>query len=279
MEHSGEQGDGPGPFTSRRVWRLAGGATAVWESRAVRKRGRVTVRGTGGAADRVRHADSLALRRIRLLNSASALAFTIGGVLFALGAALAQTGARGTTVYVTVYFVGGVFFTSGAYAALLQAINAPRHGDGDATLHTVRWQWWGYQPMRISWLTTFVLFTGTLVFGINLADSFLSGLTVRQVNRLIWTPDIIGCLLFLISGQLAFAELCHRWFCLKARSLGWWIVALNQLGSVLFMVSALAAFTRPATGSLVNVDVANWGTLTGASCFAIGGVLQFFERP
>jgi hypothetical protein len=56
-------------------------------------------------------------------------------------------------------------------------------------------------------------------------------------------------------------------------------VAINQVGSILFAVSALASYTRPATESLVNVDVANWGTLTGALCFAIGGVVQLFERP
>ena len=60
----------------------------------------------------------------------------------------------------------------------------------------------------------------------------------------------------------------------------WWaIVAINQIGSTLFMISALAAFTRPVTGSAVNVDVSNWGTLTGALCFAIGGVMQAFDMP
>lgn len=59
----------------------------------------------------------------------------------------------------------------------------------------------------------------------------------------------------------------------------WWIVAVNQLGSVLFMISALAAYTRPATGSLINADIANWTTLTGAFCFSIGGFLQLYERP
>ncbi len=279
MGHSEEQDDGVGPFTSRRSWRLASGAVAVWESRTARRQARLTVRGAEDTPDRVRRPDTGTLRRMRLLNSLAATAFTIGGALFALGAALAQTAARSTTVYASVYFVGGVFFTTGAYAALLQAINAPRHGVDAGNLVTVRWKWWRYQPMRIGWLTTFVLFTGTLVFGINLADSFLTGLTVQQTNRLIWTPDIIGCLLFLISGQLAVAEICHRWFCLRVRGLGWWIAAVNQVGSALFMVSALAAFTRPATGSLVNADVANWGTLTGAACFALGGVLQFIERP
>ena len=83
----------------------------------------------------------------------------------------------------------------------------------------------------------------------------------------------------LISGHLALVEVCHGRSGVRARDLGWWIVAINQFGSVLFLVSALAAFTRPATGSVVNADIANWGTLTGALCFWAGGVLQFFERP
>jgi hypothetical protein len=74
-------------------------------------------------------------------------------------------------------------------------------------------------------------------------------------------------------------EVCHGRPRLRTRELGWWIVAVNQLGSILFLVSALAAFIRPATGSAVDVDVANWATFGGAACFALGGVLQAFERP
>jgi hypothetical protein len=91
---------------------------------------------------------------------------------------------------------------------------------------------------------------------------------------------VIGSTLFLISGHLAVVELSHgrlRWR--PRRDLAWWIVAINQLGSILFAVAALASFTRPMTGSVVNIDVANWGTLAGALCFAAGGILQIFERP
>jgi hypothetical protein len=108
----------------------------------------------------------------------------------------------------------------------------------------------------------------------------MSGLTTHEVNRLIWTPEMIGCMLFLISGHLGMVEICHRSRpCLRRRDLGWSIVAINQVGSILFMISALAAFTRPVAGSEINVTIANWGTLTGALCFAIGGVMQAFERP
>ncbi len=54
---------------------------------------------------------------------------------------------------------------------------------------------------------------------------------------------------------------------------------MNQLGSVLFMVSAVASFVQPSTGDALATGVANWGTLTGALCFALAGVMQEFEHP
>ena len=100
------------------------------------------------------------------------------------------------------------------------------------------------------------------------------------MNRLIWAPEVVGCALFVVSGHLAMAEICHRPRpCLRRRDLAWAIVAVNQLGSILFAIAALAAFIRPLTASPINVGVANWGTLTGAVCFAVGGVMQGFERP
>ncbi|MEW9520293.1 hypothetical protein [Streptomyces tubercidicus] len=280
MRNSEECAERAGPFITRLTWHLEEGGTAVWESRAARKRGTLAVRPPGAAESRAQRAGPATLDRLRRLNGVAAGSFTVGGALFALGAALAQFGAeRATSSSATIYFIGGVFFTLGGYASLVQAINAPRRESPAGVLTTHHFRWWSYEPGRIDWLSTFVLFAGTLVFGVNLLDSFLQGLTTQRLNRLVWAPDMIGCLLFLISGHLAISEICHGRPCIHRRSLGWWIVAVNQLGSVLFMVSAVAAFTRPETGSEVSVGVANWGTLTGALCFAVAGVLQAFERP
>ncbi|MFD3875230.1 hypothetical protein [Streptomyces sp. NPDC058623] len=272
--------EGAGPFTTRRTWRLPDGAEAVWESRQARRRGVLAVRAPGEPTARHARADVVSLVRLRRLNSIAAVAFVLGGALFAAGAAVAQFGPGDAMTSAGVYFVGGLFFTTGGYVSLLQVINAPRHVPAGAdALVTRRWRWWSYEPMHLDWLCVFALFAGTLVFGVNLLDSFLQGLTVQQVNRLIWTPDVIGCLLFLVSGHLSFVEVCHGRVRVLARDLGWWIVAVNQLGSVLFMVSALAAFTPRITGSELNADIANWGTLLGALCFSVGGVLQYAERP
>ncbi|MGW4897491.1 hypothetical protein ACWEQL_35360 [Kitasatospora sp. NPDC004240] len=275
-----QRAEGAGPFTTRLTWRPPGGGTAVWESRLARRRGLIAVHPPGARTGHHASADEVALRRLRRLNAVAATAFIIGGALFAAGAGVAQFGSGDATTCASIYFAGGLFFNTGGYVSLLQVINAPRHvPGGEGRLVTHRWRWWSYEPKRVDWLSASVLFAGTLVFAVNLLDSFLQGLSVQQVNRLIWAPDVIGCVLFLISGHLAFVEICHGRPCFCRRSLGWWIVAVNQLGSVLFMISALAAFTRPSTGSLVNADIANWGTLTGALCFSLGGVLQHFERP
>ncbi|WP_424921377.1 hypothetical protein [Streptomyces sp. wa1] len=278
MTRTEETADGAGPFTTRLTWRLNDGSTAVWESRRARKRGLLSVRAAGETEARSRSADTASVGRLRTLNAVAAGTFAVGGGLFVLGAAVAQFGPADATG-AWIYFAGGLFFNAGGYASLLQAVNAPRQDSTSASLATRHWSWWSYEPGRIDWLSTFLLFVGTLVFGINLVGSLLQGLSVQQENGLVWAPDLIGCTLFLVSGHLALVEVCHGRPRVLPRDLGWWIVAVNQLESALFMASALADFTRPATGSVLNIDIANWGTLTGALCFSVGGVLQFFERP
>ena len=66
---------------------------------------------------------------------------------------------------------------------------------------------------------------------------------------------------------------------IRPRLMDWWVVAVNQVGSVLFFLAGLAAFTRPATSQTLDIALVNWGTFAGAVCFAIGGVVQAFDKP
>ena len=173
----------------------------------------------------------------RWINALSATAFLVGGSLFAIGAALAQGEVGGPRLAAVVYLVGGIFFSTGGYAAVLQIINGPHEG---------RWRWWSAEPWRLEWLSTVILFVGTLVFAVNLVDSLIGDLSAAQYDRLVWSPDMVGCALFLVSGHLAMVEISGRWLpCWRPRELGWRIVAVNQLGSVLFMASAVASLVRP----------------------------------
>ena len=212
------------------------------------------------------------------VNAVAATAFVVGGSLFAIGAALAQGNVGGPLLPAGVFLAGGVFFCTGGYSSVLQATNGPRQMP-DGSFVAGKWRWWSAQPERLEWLSAVVLFAGTLVFAINLVDSFISELTPVQQDRLIWSPDMIGCALFLVSGHLAMVQISgSRLPCWRPRERGWRIVAVNQFGSALFMVSAVASFVH-RDGDLVAAGIANWGTLTGALCFAIAGVMQEFEHP
>ena len=214
-------------------------------------------------------------RRLRLTNTVAATAFLIGGSLFAIGAALAQAGVS-TTACATVYLVGGVFFSTGGYTSVLQVVNEPSDGDPQQGRD---WRWWSREPRRLQWLSATVLFVGTIVFAINLVDSFIAELSPTMADRLVWSPDMVGCALFLVSGHLALVEIGGGRRFWRHRDLGWWIVGVNQIGSVLFMVSAVASFVQPSNGDALAIGIANWGTLTGALCFAFAGLMQEFEHP
>ena len=162
---------------------------------------------------------------------------------------------------------------------MLQAGNAPTEIDQEGSLRSSRWRWWDPRPHNLGWLSAAVLFVGTLLFAVSLVAAFASDLTVRQANTWIWIPDMLGCVCFLLSGHLALLEICHGRIGIRTSEIGWWIVFVNQVGSVLFFLAGLAAYTRPATSTSLDLDVANWGTFLGAVCFVLGGVIQAFDRP
>jgi len=190
-------------------------------------------------------------RRSALVNAVAATAFLIGGSLFALGAALAQAGVN-PTACATIYLLGGVFFSTGGYASVLQVVNEP----GEGVAAPARWRWWSREPRRLQWLSAVVLFAGTIVFAINLVDSFIAELSPAAANRLVWSPDMVGCALFLVSGHLALVGIGGGRRFWRRRDLGWWIIAVNQIGSILFMVSAVASFVSPADGDDPPAEVA-----------------------
>ena len=57
----------------------------------------------------------------------------------------------------------------------------------------------------------------------------------------------------------------------------WHGTGLNLVGSVLFGLSAIGAYTLPSTGDPLSLLWANLGTLLGAACFLVAAVLS--RRP
>ena len=268
-----------GWFTTGVTLHRPDGTVLRWASRAARRRGRIEVRDSDGRVEGTVEAQPATARRMARVNGVAATSFFLGGSLFAIGALLAQLDVGSVRTADVVYLVGGVFFSLGGYASVVQASNMPTEVDETGALGSGAWTWWRWRWHQIGWLSVLVLFVGTLFFAVSLVAAFAQNLTARQSDGWIWLPDIIGCVCFLVSGHLALLEVCHGRIGVRTDDLGWWIVAVNQIGSVLFFLAGLAAFVRPATSTVVNEGLVNWGTFAGAVCFAVGGVMQLFERP
>ncbi len=248
------------------------------DRRALRKRGLLIGGGQDPAEATVR-ADAATRRRLTWINAVAATAFVVGGSLFAIGALIAQAHVGGPRLAAAVFAVGGVFFTTGGYASVLQVANAPRGADPDGVVRAAEWRWWSTEPGRLDWASAVALFLGTLYFGASLIAALIGDLTTAQLHRLVWSPEFIGCVLFLVSGHLALTEMHRDRPRGRRADLGWWIVVVNQVGSALFMVAAVAAFVRPTSGDELAVGIANWATFAGAVCFALAGLMQERERP
>ena len=125
-----------------------------------------------------------------------------------------------------------------------------------------------------------MLFCGTLAFAISLVDVFLNGLETTQINRLIWAPEMVGCVLFLVSGHIGIIEVCHGRFQLLppiAR-----LVDRRRQPDRFLAVLRCPGWPPScgrSTGEVISVAVINWGTALGAACFSVAGLAQLFERP
>jgi hypothetical protein len=151
------------------------------------------------------------------------------------------------------YFVGSIFFTSAATLQLLQSTDP------------------------VDWWASAIQLFGTVWFNINTFESMQTGFDVHQQNLRIWTPDFVGSVCFLVASYLAIWAVCGGLWCVRSDDSEWWVVAANLLGSIFFMVAALAAFVLPSTGDLLDASLANSGTLLGALCFFWAARLQITQ--
>jgi hypothetical protein len=105
----------------------------------------------------------------------------------------------------------------------------------------------------------------------------LRGLNWLKQDLLIWTPDAVGSICFLVASWLAVLECCHGMACWRIQGLDWWIVMINLLGSIGFGISALFAITLPRATDVLNLFAVNLWTFIGALCFLFAAWLLLPE--
>jgi hypothetical protein len=191
--------------------------------------------------------------------------------------ALAQQWSFDTNAINATFFAGSIPFTIAAYLQLFQAANAGEFAPHGRSMPNPHVQLFGWRPHDIGWLSCALQLVGTVLFNVNTFDAMLLGLDWLQQDLAIWAPDFAGSIFFLASGYLAFAETCHAHWAWKPRLLSWWVVFVNLLGCVAFMVSAVFAFVPPKEPGFDALTISVAFTLIGAAGFLIGSLLMLPE--
>lgn len=251
---------GPGPFVTLMRWRRPDGAVVTWRSRDHRKKPVAVVNRWWWAPNEV--------------------GWWIG-VLFAVGASCFLVASMPTYVDVcgtagqgVTYFVGSIFFTT---AATCQFVQTQSVGI-DPTMPSLRRS--GLRAVsevgRIDWWAAVIQLAGTLLFNRSTWFAMWDRVDGSRLERLVWAPDAVGSVCFLVASWLAWTEVCNGAWRWQPSVIAWWVAAANLGGSIAFGVSAVGAVIVSG-GHTLSDALATAGTLVGAAFFLVGGVLLLPE--
>ena len=187
--------------------------------------------------------------------------FVVGSACFAVGVPLSQAQSLAPTVAAAVFFIGSIFFTSASSVQMLLAWVAMRPR---ALLNLRDYDW---SSAAVQWV-------GTLFFNVTTLAALIQVAGTKPVSdQVVWRPDAVGSVLFLVSSAVALTPESRKARHEHVRGRSWAIAALNMVGSVFFGISAVGAYVVPDTDEVLNSAWANGGTFLGAVCFLVGALL------
>jgi len=189
-----------------------------------------------------------------------ALFFALGSLCFLVAPFPGYVQLVGDSADGVTFFVGSILFTTGgAFQSWLAWPDRHSRRSG-----------------RAAWWSAVIQSAGTLDFNRSTFRAMQTAVSSPQYNKLVWRPDALGSICFLVSGTIAYlASPRHGW--LSARDgPGWWQPAVNLLGCIFFGISAVAGYVVPSTGSVLDLAAANWNTCLGAACFLVCALATLF---
>lgn len=193
--------------------------------------------------------------------------FMIGGSGFAAASVPYISSVAAPTLLAWVYVISACFFTSAGFCQVVGAANEQRLARATSA---VRLRLFTPEAVTVAWVAAAIQSLGTLFFNVTTIRSLLEDWGKIDNAYIVWRPNALGSLCFLISSVLAFWVLTGAG--VQVRRLGmksvdlrstWW----NMVGSILFGVSAVAAFISPSTNEPLNAALMNSTTMLGALCF------------
>jgi len=180
-----------------------------------------------------------------------ALCFALGSLCFLIGPFPGFANLVGDEADAVTFFVGSILFTAGG--ALQTALAIPERRAGGVG--------------RAAFRAAAIQSAGTLFFNVTTGHALYTAVSNPEYNRLVWRPDALGSICFLISGAIAYRASPRRGWRPERGGPGWWEPTVNLLGCVLFGISAIAGYVVPSSGSVLSLAAANWNTSLGAACF------------
>lgn len=258
---------GPWPFVTYRRFSLPG-EHFVWRSRRHRK-----------GLVRLPQQSSQPFWHRPAYNWWTGLSFAVGAFLFMLGSLLSLVPTSLESLQINlIFFAGSVPFTIAGYLQHFQSANTPEFtGNATPVASDQRIRVIGWQPANPGWWCTLTQFVGTVAFNFNTFDAINAPAVWYVQDFVIWVPGMIGSVLFLVSGYLAYIEAGHAHWSFKPFEMEWWIVFINLLGCVAFMISSTIAFTPKGAEPAWVLQASNANLLVGALCFFVGAALLMIE--
>lgn len=271
--------EGVGGFVTRVVYRTPEGSERVWTSRRHRKGRGTRSKGAGS----IRRSTWLLLWAPGNVSWWVAVSFVLGSVLFALGAGSSLwlrsvlAGELAARIADWAYFVGATVFTGAMYLQILEAINADPHPSRARHRPDESFRWFAWQPRRLSYMEVFILLTGSVLFNVETALALVGVSGKEGVNWLLSVPSFLGAVLFVLGCYMQVIEACHRYVCLRLRSISWWSATFNFLGCVGFLAGAAFGFQAPGLSTPEDPTLVKAAYLQGSVFFLIGSYLMIPE--
>ena len=269
--------EGAEPFVTKVIFRDYSGIIQTWESRLHRKGIKAAYLQDFKSAKK---AFWNGFRQGATLNWWISILFALGSFLFILGSLLSLWTPLALYLKFSptevnfVFFWGSIPFTSAAFLQLLQAYFTNKKMIKSIESNRERKD---LNLTSLGFLSALFQFAGTLFFNVNTFEATRTKLDSIQTEILVWIPDFIGSLFFLISGYLAFIEVGHSYWKWERQNISWWVVFINLMGCFAFMVSAIFTFIPRGGASDLPIEIGLLFTLIGAFFFFVGALLMLPE--
>ena len=184
-----------------------------------------------------------------------ALCFALGSTCFLVGPFPGYVQVVGDSADAITFFVGSILFTAGGALQSWLAWEGWRAAEAGG-----RAAWWSAAVQSAGTL----FFNVTTYQAMHVALTSFD--YDRLVWRPDWRGSICFLVSGAIAYRASPRGGWHGWLPARG-SEGWWQPAVNLLGCIFFGISAVAGYVVPSSGSMLDLAAVNWNTSLGAACF------------